>query len=271
MRATAVVDPTPLEPVACLQRSEYLREQLLFVRLRASGDRRAREALVERFLPLAHSVARRYRRPGEGFDDLVQVASLGLLKAIDRFEPGRGVAFSSYAVPTIAGEIKRYFRDRTWTVRPPRDLQELTLRLDDASSRLARALDRAPTVAELASELGRDEEETLEALQASRARHGLSLQAPGGPQDDRSSLEETLCADDDPIGLADLRVLRDGLVSGLSERNREILRLRFEDDLTQQEIGESMGISQMQVSRLIRQSLQQLRDVAHEPASPLPV
>jgi len=269
MTATAIATPAP-NAGATVDRPSERSEHLLFVHLRASGSPHVREELVARFLPLARSIARRYQRPTESQDDLEQVASLGLLKAIDRFDPERGLAFSSYAVPTIAGEIKRYFRDRSWTVRPPRELQELTLRVDDAAGHLTRALDRSPTVAELAVELGRSEEQILEALQAGRARHGLSMQAPMGAGEDRCTLEDTLSSDDDPMALVDMRILRDGLVSQLSDRNREILRLRFEEDMTQQEIGAIVGISQMQVSRLIRQSLRRMREIADEPALRLP-
>ena len=143
-----------------------------------AGDRGARDALVERFLPLARSLARRYERSGEPIEDLVQVASLALLKAIDRYDPAQGTAFSSFAVPTIVGELKRHFRDRSWMVRPPRALQELTLRVEHAISQLSADLDRAPTVSELAAALGSDEEQVLEALQARAGRSALSLQAP---------------------------------------------------------------------------------------------
>jgi RNA polymerase sigma-B factor len=233
----------------------------LFAR-RDAGDPRARTELIERFLPLARSLARRYERAGEPLEDLVQVASLGLVKAIDGYDGARGVAFSSYAVPTIVGELKRYFRDRTWAVRPPRDLQELTLRVDRAAEDLSAHLDRAPTVAQLAAATGATDEDILEALQARTAYRGLSLQAPAGGQETPTALQDTLGVSDDGYARAETRMLLDGLLAALPARSREVLRLRFEQDLTQAEIGALIGVSQMQISRIIRQAIDQVRRVA---------
>jgi RNA polymerase sigma-B factor len=249
-------------------------DRMLFAR-RDRGERGARDALIERFLPLARSIARRYETScGEPLEDLVQVASLGLVKAIDRYDPSRGVAFSSYAVPTIAGELKRYFRDRTWAVRPPRDLQELTLRVEAAASELTASADRAPTVAELAAALRAGEEDILEALQARRARAAVSLSSPIRLGDDRGSvLEDTLGSGEDGYACAEDRVALERLLRCVSPRVRLVLRLRFERDLTQAEIGELLGVSQMQVSRIIRSAISQLGDVAdyeHERSSPRP-
>jgi RNA polymerase sigma-B factor len=238
-------------------------DRMLFAR-RAAGDERARDELIRRFLPLARSLARRYEQSVEPLDDLVQVASMGLVKAIDRYEPGRGCAFSSYAVPTIVGELKRHFRDRTWTVRPPRALQELTLRVDDASSRLSQRLDRAPTVSELAAEVGRSEEDVLDALQARTARGALSLHATVGGPDEEAELQDTVGASDEGYARAETRALLDSLLNGLTPRSRTVVRLRFEEDLTQAEIGALLGVSQMQISRIIRQALGRLRLVAAE-------
>jgi RNA polymerase sigma-B factor len=236
-------------------------DRRLFAR-RDAGDPRARSELIERFLPLARALARRYERAGEPLEDLVQVASLGLVKAIDGYDGARGVAFSSYAVPTIVGELKRYFRDRTWTVRPPRDLQERTLRVDRAAENLSAQLDRAPTVAELAVAVDATDEDVLEALQARDAYRGLSLQAPAGGQDTQTVLQDTLGASDDGYAQAETRILLDGLLAALPARSREVLRLRFEHDLTQAEIGALLGVSQMQISRIIRQAIEQVRHVA---------
>ncbi|MDX6690759.1 MAG: polymerase sigma-B factor [Solirubrobacteraceae bacterium] len=235
----------------------------LFAR-RDAGAPHSRDDLVEEFLPLAHSMARRYAHSGEPLEDLMQVASLALVKAIDRFDPARGVAFSSFAVPTILGELKRHFRDRSWTVRPPRDLQELSLRVDRMATRLSQQLDRAPTVPELAEALGSTDELVLEALQARSARGALSFEAPTGREGEQVALQDVFGASDDGFALAETRVVVDGLLAGLSQRNREILRMRFEEDLTQAEIGAEFGVSQMQVSRIIRQSLEQLRQFADE-------
>ena len=241
-------------------------DRLLFARLQA-GDLRARDALVARFLPLAASIARRYERSSEPLEDLVQVASIALLKAIDRFDPAKGNAFSSFALPTITGELKRHFRDRSWMVRPPRHLQEQTLRVEAALSTLTQQLDRSPTVSELAEALGSDEEHVLEALQARGGRRAVSLSALPGDQDDQPpALERVLGCCDAGFAAAESRVMLDGLMRELSPRSREVLRLRFEEDLTQAEIGEILGVSQMQISRLIRQALQHMRERADAPA-----
>jgi RNA polymerase sigma-B factor len=238
-------------------------ERRLFER-RDADDRRARDELAERFLPLARSVARRYQHCGEAMDDLVQVASLALVKAIDRFDPNNGAAFGSYAVPTIAGELKRHFRDKSWSVRPPRGLQELTLRVEAAVTQLTQVHDRAPTVAELAAALDERDEQILEALQARGARGALSFDAPARGQDEGPTLQDTLAGDEDGYALAENRVVLEALLSNLPARSRDVLRLRFEQDLTQAEIGALHGVSQMQVSRLIRQAIGQLRHIADQ-------
>lgn len=237
------------------------RDRLLFAR-RDDGDRRARAELIERFLPLARSLARRYVQSGEPLEDLVQVASVGLIKAIDGFDPARGCAFSSYAVPTILGELKRHLRNHAWAVRPPRELQELALRVDLAAVRLSAALDRAPTVGELAGACASSDERVLEALQARRARGAVSLQAPAGGQDEEVVLQDTLAVSDEGFARAEMRVLLDGWLSGVSPRAREVLRLRFAQDLTQAEIGALIGVGEMQISRIVRKTIEQLHHVA---------
>jgi RNA polymerase sigma-B factor len=233
----------------------------LFARYLVDGDRRAREELVERFMPLARQLARRYHRAEEPFDDLLQVASLGLLKAIDRFDLDRGIAFSSYAVPTILGELKRHFRDRTWSVRVPRDLQELVLKVDGTVSDLGRELHRAPTVTEISQRLSVTEEDILEALQAGGAYRATSLETPRGDEEG-DTLADSLGTDEDGFAQAEHRATLDRLLSAVGPREREVLRLRFQEDLTQAEIGERIGVSQMQVSRLIRQAVARLRVMA---------
>jgi RNA polymerase sigma-B factor len=235
-------------------------ERLLFRRLAQSRDPALRDALVERYLPLARQLARRYQRPEEPLDDLMQVASLGLVKAVDRFDAGREVAFSSYAVPTILGEIKRHFRDRTWSVRVPRDLQEMALRAERAVNELTRRLHRQPSVLELAQHLGITEEVALEALEAAGAYHATSLDTPRGPEaEPGDTLADTIGGDEDGYDRAEERATIDRLMKTITPREREVLRLRFEQDLTQAEIGEIIGVSQMQVSRLIRQAVARLR------------
>ena len=239
------------------------RDRALFARYLDRRDPADREALVERFLPLARQLARRYERPDEPFDDLFQVACVGLVKAIDRFDLSRDVAFSSYAVPTILGEIKRYFRDRTWALRVPRDLQEQSLRVDRAVGELSTHLHRQPTVSELAEQLGLDEEQVLEALEASAAYRTTSLSLPRSNEDEAGeTLGDTVATAEDGFGVAEDRATLDRLLEAVSPRERQVLRLRFEEDLTQAEIGELIGVSQMQVSRIIRQSLARLRRVA---------
>jgi RNA polymerase sigma-B factor len=242
----------------------------LFVRYHRDGDARARDQLVERFLPLARQLARRYQRAGEPLDDLLQVASLGLIKAIDRFDPDREIAFSSYAVPTILGEIKRYFRDRTWAVRVPRDLQELTLKVDRAVGELADALRRQPSVGEIAAAVGAEEEDVLEALQAGGAYRAVSFDAPRtGSDEDVATLGDSVGIDEHGFQRAEERATLQQLMSTVTPREREVLRMRFEQDMTQAEIGAVIGVSQMQVSRVIRQAIARLRASAEaEPAPP---
>ncbi len=227
------------------------------------GDPAARDALVQRFLPLARQLARRYQRTGEPLDDLVQVASLGLLKAIDRFDPARATAFSSFAVPTILGELKRYFRDKGWSVRVPRDLQELAVRVDRLGEELSRELGRAPTPGEMAQRLGVTTEQVLEAREAAGAYRAVSLDRPRTEDDEGGDAYAELVGGDDPgFGLAEDSATVQRLMKVLTEREREVLRLRFVEDLTQSEIGVRVGVSQMHVSRLIRQSISRLRTVA---------
>ena len=245
------------------QEQRLQEDRVLFERIVEGNDPVDREMLVERFLPLARSLATRYTARGEPFDDIFQVASLALVKAIDRYDPSRGGAFSSYAVPTIVGEIKRHFRDRTWAVRVPRDLQELALRGDKAVGQLEGEFHRKPTVAELAEELELSDEEILEALQATRAYRFTSLDAPRDEEDeDRSTVGTTIGADDEQFARAELRATLRSLAVVLTPRERLVLRLRYEGDLTQREIGERIGISQMQISRIIRQALDKLQSYA---------
>ncbi len=242
----------------------------LFVRYHRDGDARARDQLVERFLPLARQLARRYQRAGEPLDDLLQVASLGLIKAIDRFDPDREIAFSSYAVPTILGEIKRYFRDRTWAVRVPRDLQELTLKVDRAVGELSDSLRRQPSVGEIAAAVGAEEEDVLEALQAGGAYRAVSFDAPRtGADEDVATLGDSVGIDEHGFDRAEERATLAQLMATVTPRERDVLRMRFEQDMTQAEIGAVIGVSQMQVSRVIRQAIARLRAAADaEPAPP---
>lgn len=262
----------PLQPRTATRRAgvtERARlDRQLFER-RDRGDPRARDQLIERFLPLARSIALRYEKRGEPMEDLMQVASMALVKAVDRFDPERGTAFSSYAVPTIAGELKRYFRDRTWAIRPPRDLQELVLRIDRVAERLATKLNRAPTVSELADAVGECDELVLEALQARGVYSAMSLQASRGNLDDRAILQDELGELDHGFEAAESKAVVARLMRGVTARERMVLRLRFEMDLTQAEIGALLGVSQMQVSRILRQAVERLREVAERDSGAL--
>jgi RNA polymerase sigma-B factor len=265
MCMTPTEDDPSVAPGRGAERSRGDRE--LFVRYR-DGDVQAREQLVERFLPLARQLARRYQRASEPLDDLLQVASMGLIKAIDRFDADREIAFSSYAVPTILGEIKRHFRDRTWAVRVPRDLQELTLKVDRAVGDLSEQLRRQPSVAEIGEAVGADEEDVLEALQAGGAYRAVSIEAPrgggGGGDEDVTTLADSMGVDEEGFDRAEERATLARLLTTVTPREREVLRMRFEEDMTQAEIGEVIGVSQMQVSRVIRQALARLRAAADE-------
>jgi RNA polymerase sigma-B factor len=244
--------------------AERLRaDRILFERLGAEGDPVDRELLVERFLPLARSIATRYVRRGESYDDIFQVACLALIKAIDRFDPGRGQAFSSYAVPTIAGEIKRYYRDQTWHVHVPRDLQDLSLRVDRAIAELQRETGRSPTVDEIAESVVAEPDDVLEALQARTAHRAGSLDAPAHDADDAgAAVGDLLGAQEEGYARAESRADLEALQRILGRRERTIVRLRFEHDMTQQEIGELVGLSQMQISRILRSAITRLRQYA---------
>jgi RNA polymerase sigma-B factor len=232
------------------------REQLLLKRIHEDGDRVARDQLAEEMLPLARALASRYANRGEALDDLVQVACIGIMKAIDGFDLSREVRFSSYATPTVLGELKRHFRDKTWAVRVPRGLQEMQIKVAKARDKLTNELGRSPTVQELADAVEEPFEEVLATLQSAHARRTRSFEEPTGED---ATLGDTLGGADPDLGRAEMRVLLDSAMDVLSERDREVLRLRFAEDLTQTEISNRIGVSQMQISRIIRQSLARMR------------
>ena len=238
-------------------------ERELLVRYHREGDLAAREELVERFLPLARDLALRYTYTDELFDDLLQVASLGLIKAIDRFEPGRGTKFTSYAAPTILGELKRHFRDKGWALHVPRDLQERTLAVTRETEALSKSLGRSPKVREVANSLGCSVEAVLEAQEASASYEAASLDAPTSREDDEAAALIDMLGDDDSA--YDLVESRDAIAStwkALPDVERKVLELRFMHDLTQREIGDQIGYSQMHVSRLLRRALNRLETAA---------
>ena len=229
-------------------------------------DPAARERAVRRHLPLANAIARRFDRGGKvPLDDLQQIAALGLVKALDRYDPENGAAFSSYAVPTIQGEIRRYFRDHTWTVKPPRDLQEQAVRIEREREQLTSDLGRNPTARETAERMGCSVEEVIDAMQAAQARTGDSLERPiGGDEDGGDTLAEVLGAEVPGFSGAEDAATVDGLLDPLSERDALVVRLRFHEDLTQAEIGARVGCSQMHVSRILRAALAALGEAGGE-------
>jgi RNA polymerase sigma-B factor len=238
-------------------------ERQLLLRYHRDGDLGAREELVERFLPLARDLALRYTYTDEPFDDLLQVASLGLIKAIDRFEPERGTKFTSYAAPTILGELKRHFRDKGWALHVPRDLQERTLAVSRETELLSKKLGRSPKVREVAQALGCTVEAVLEAQEAAASYEAASLDAPTARDDDEAASLVDLMGDEDQA--YELVEDRDAIAStwkALPDVERQVLELRFMHDLTQREIGEQIGYSQMHVSRLLRRALNRLETAA---------
>ena len=264
--AVAVPAHEPAAPESPEQRS--LQDARLLLRYHREGDLAAREELALRFIPLARQLAARYRHAGESLEDLVQVACLGLLKAIDRYDPDRGEGFSRYAVPTMLGELKRHFRDKGWSVHVPRATQELVLKVSEALGALPARLGRSPRPRDVAEEVGAPVEEVLEAMEAATAYEAASLDAPRpGPGDDGSWTYGDSLADEDPgFELVDIGETLRGTLDALPERERLILRLRFEADLTQAEIAERIGVSQMHVSRLLRRSLERLSAAGAEAA-----
>jgi len=232
------------------------RERELLRRYHEAGDTRARDALAEEMVPLARALASRYAGRGEPLDDLVQVACVGIMKAIEGFDLEREVRFSSYATPTVLGEIKRHFRDKTWAMRVPRGMQELQIVLAKARDELTTTLGRSPTVQELADAVGQPFEEVLITIQSQEARRTRSLDEPTGED---VTLADVIGHTDPEIGRAEIRVLLDDAFAVLSPRDQEVLRLRFAEDLTQTEIATRVGVSQMQVSRIVRQALHRLR------------
>jgi RNA polymerase sigma-B factor len=222
-----------------------------------TGDTALKEELVRRFLPLARSLALRYRGASEQVEDLIQVASLGLVKALDGFDLERGKSFIAYAAPTILGELRRHFRDRVWEVRLPRGLQERTMAVNEAAGALSDELGATPTVSQIATRLNLDDEEVSEALQADEARRTLSLDVPRNRQDRESlPMVETVGRTEPGYDAVEAQLAAEE--APLDERERRVLRLRFEEDLNQYEIGRRLGVSQMQVSRIMRRALRKL-------------
>jgi RNA polymerase sigma-B factor len=230
----------------------------LLRRYHEDGDRSARELLVQRHLPLVRALARRYAGRGEALDDIEQVGAIGLIKAIDRYELSREVALTTYATPNVVGEIKRHFRDKGWAIRIPRGLQELNSKMSSTIERLTAKLGHSPSIAEIAEELQTTPEQVLEAMEAGSAYAPVSLSS-GPTSDGELDPMETIGTEDLNFERSEQRASLEPALELLPEREREILRMRFEDGLTQTQIAEQVGVSQMHVSRLIRKSLARMR------------
>ncbi len=244
-----------------------LHTRMLAVRAR-KGDTQAREALIAEHLPLARALARRYRRGAESLDDLIQVASVGLIKAVDRFDPDRGHSFSTFAQPTIVGELLRHFRDTGWGVHVARGTQELALKVRSAAEAIETETGISPTPRQLAERVGADLEAVVEALGALQNRAALSLATPAGHDDDGdATLADTLGDEEAGYDQAEARAMLGPALRCLPAREQRILRMRFVDDLTQSEIATEIGVSQMQISRLLRQSLDKLGDLTRNGAA----
>jgi RNA polymerase sigma-B factor len=227
-----------------------------------TDEQRARDEAVMRYLPLARGLARRYRHTGEPMEDLEQVASIGLLHAIDRYDPSRGAAFTSFAVPTILGELRRHFRDKTWALRVPRALQELAWKIERARDELTVSIGRQPTVAELADHLGTGQELVLQALELALAQSTVPIDEPGSDGDEDEPTAPLPGRLDDGYARAEERAVLAPLLRALPEPDARIVALRFCGDLTQDAIAQRVGTSQMHVSRVLRRSLATLHDAA---------
>jgi RNA polymerase sigma-B factor len=244
--------------------NERTDSNLLFSRWRQEGDASARESLFRRFTPMARSLARRYSNGAEPFDDLCQVAQLGLLRALSRYDPDRGVPFQAFAVPTILGELRRYFRDSGWAVHVPRSVQERALELREAERRLGEESGRAPTVTELAQFLELSTEDVVDGMRALRGYGSVSLDAlrAGESDGEQSSYADSVGEEDSRYELVELGAGVAAALRRLAPRKREVLRMRFVEELTQAQIAERIGVSQMQVSRMLTSYLDELRGLA---------
>ncbi len=257
-RTTDDTDSTPRSPGS----DEHLSgERELWDRFVRDRDPAIREELVRRHMPFAKRLALRYRGASESFDDMLQVANLGLLNAVDRFDPERGIPFTAFASPTILGELKRHFRDRVWTVRVPRGLHDRMAEVDKAITELTKQLQRSPSIGEIAERIGLEETDVLEVLEANHNRRPLSLdRPPGGEDSDEAAPSEWIGDEDERFELVEGRIALDAALPYLEERERTVLRLRLVEDLTQSQIADQIGHSQMHVSRILRRALSRIRE-----------
>jgi RNA polymerase sigma-B factor len=260
-RSSEEMTSVPGAPTA----AQLAHDDELWRRFSQSRDTAIREELVRRNMAFAKRLALRYRGASESFDDLLQVANLGLLNAIDRFDPGRGIPFTAFASPTILGELKRHFRDRVWTVRVPRGLHDRMAEVDKAITELTKELQRSPSIGEIADRLELEQTDVLEVMEANHNRRPLSLDRPAGPEDpDESTPVEWVGDEDQGYELVEGRIALDAALPFLDERERLVLRLRFVEDMTQSQIAEQIGHSQMHVSRILRRALSRIRDRIEE-------
>ena len=236
------------------------RTRELFALYKEQGDEDARNELVMSHLNLVRFLASKFKNRGEPLDDLVQVGTIGLIKAIDRFDPERGLEFTTYATPTILGEIKRHFRDKGWSVRVPRRLQELSSKVNQATDELTKELQRTPSTEEVASKLGVTVEEVLEAMESSSAYSSVPLEAGGSDDDDAPAVIDHYASVDQDLAASDDRMVIEDTIKEFSPREQEVIRMRFNDNLTQVEIAKRLGVSQVPVSRLLRRTLKKLQE-----------
>lgn len=236
------------------------RTRELFRLYKEKGDEEARDQLIVSHLNLVRFLASKFKNRGEPLDDLVQVGTIGLIKAIDRFDPERGLEFTTYATPTILGEIKRHFRDKGWSVRVPRRLQELSAKVNQATDELTKELQRSPSTEEVAAKLGVSVDEVLEAMESSSAYTSVPLEGGGSDEDETPAVIDHYASVDEDLTSADDRMVIEDTIRDFSPREQEVIRMRFNDGLTQIEIAKRLGISQVQVSRLLRRTLKKLQE-----------
>lgn len=238
------------------------RTRELFRLFKEEGDEEAREQLIVSHLNLVRFLASKFKNRGEPLDDLMQVGTIGLIKAIDRFDPARGLEFTTFATPTIMGEIKRHFRDKGWSVRVPRRLQELSAKVNQATDDLTRELQRSPSVEELAERVGASVDEVLEAMESSSAYSSVPLEGAGsGEDDDAPSIIDHYATEDADLASSDDRMVLEEAIASFTPREQQVLRMRFDEGLTQVEIAERLGVSQVQVSRMLRKALKQMQEM----------
>lgn len=237
------------------------RTRRLFEQYKATGDPEVRDQLIVSHLNLVRFLASKFKNRGEPLDDLIQVGTIGLIKAIDRFDPDRGLEFTTYATPTIMGEIKRHFRDKGWSVRVPRRLQELSAKVNQANDELTNELQRSPSVEEIAQRVGTSVDEVLEAMESSSAYSSVPLEGGSSSDDDDApSVIDHYVTEDEALATSDDRIVLEDAIRDFSPREKQVIRMRFVDGLTQVEIAKKLGISQVQVSRLLRRTLKRVQD-----------